>query len=143
MIFLKELISYILNKFDSTSDKECWKKHFEGVGWLLPIFKDPSEPLVERIIQIASYYSSDSWDHYEIVEYLEPFKDINPAAVGKLFYLIVSSGKGYVSYSDEKIKAICLSLKAHGYIVMLANICRVYSDKLPNSPLTKEICGMI
>lgn len=134
------LIHYMINKFDSSKEKELFKKHFDGFSWLLEIFKDPSNVIVKKIIEISAYYTSDHWDHFEIVEYLYNYKDSHTEEVGSLFYELAKSGKGYPSYPDDKIIAICKSLKNSGKTESLTNIRRVYSDKSPNSDLTKKIC---
>lgn len=139
----RKVVSFLLDRFDTIQDKELWKKHFEGVGWLLDIFKDPNDLLVERIIKIAAYYSKEHWDHYEIVEYLDPHKDNHTEAVGNLFYELIKNGKGLPSYPEEKIIAICSSLKKNNKKEILAKICRVYSDKFPTSKLTKDMCALL
>lgn len=139
----RKIVSFFLDKFDTIQDKELWKKHYEGVGWLLEIFKDPNDLLVERIVKIAAYYSNEHWDHYEIVEYLYPHKDSHSEVVGNLFYELIKNGKGLPAYPEEKITAICSSLKKNKKKEILATICRVYSDKYPTSKLTKEICGLL
>lgn len=139
----KKIVSYLLDKFDSVHDKDKWKKHFEGTGWLLKLFRDPSDDLVKNIITVSAFYSNAHWDHYEIVEYLEPFRDSHTEVVGKLYLELLKSSKGYPAYPEEKIIAICSSLKKSGKKEILADICRFYSDKLPTSKLTKELCIMV
>jgi flagellin-specific chaperone FliS len=139
----KKIISFLLDKFESIQDKANWKRHFEGAGWLLEVFKDPSDALVERIIKIAAYYSKAHWDHYEIVKYLEPFKDSHTEVVGKLYLDLLRASSGYPAYPEEKIVGICSSLKSKGKKEILADICRIYSNKLPNSKLTKRILELV
>lgn len=139
----KKIVSFLLDKFDSVQDKDKWKKHFEGIGWLLKLFRDPSDELVKRIIAVSAFYSNAHWDHYEIVEYLEPFRDSHTEVVGSLYLELLKSSKGYPAYPEEKIVAICSSLKTSGKKEILADICRFYSDKLPTSKLTEELCAMI
>lgn len=139
----KELISFLVAKFESETDKDKWKKHLEGIGWLLEVFADPSDILVEKIIKIAVCFTKDYGDHYEIVEYLEPFKDSHPTIVGKLFYELIKDGKGIPLYPEDKIISICSSLKNNNQKPMLANICRVYSDKFPTGKLAQSMNEMI
>ena len=139
----KDLLSYITEKFDSIEDKMIWKKHFSSIGWVLPILKDPNDPLVEKIIKIEAFYTNDYWDHYEIVNYLEPLKDSHTETVGKLFLELVKSGKGFPGYPEEKIKAICASLKKNGFTTLLADVCKAYATKSPHSTITKAIFGIM
>jgi len=138
-----KLLTYLTDKFDSVEDKVRWKKHFSSLGWVLPILKDPNDPLVARIIRIEAFYTNDSWDHYEIINYLEPFKDSHTETVGKLFLELVKSGKGHPGYPEDKIKAICSSIKTNGFSPLLADICNAYAEKSPGSSLTKSIFGLM
>lgn len=139
----RNIISYLLDKFESTQDKNKLKKHFEGIGYTLKIFKDPSDDLVKKIITVSAFYCNAHWDHYEIVEYLEPFKDSHTEVVGKLYLELLKNGKGYPAYPEEKIVAICSSLKMNGKKEILADICRFYSDSVPTSKLTKKLNIMV
>jgi len=77
------------------------------------------------------------------VEYLEPFRDSHTEVVGKLYLELLKSSKGYPAYPEEKIVAICNSLKTSGKREILADICRFYSEKYPSGKLTKQILALI
>lgn len=139
----KKLISYIVEKFENVEDRLKWKRHFSSLGWTLQIFKDPKDPLVKKIINIEAFYTNDYWDHHEIVDYLESYKVSHTETVGRLFLELIRGGKGYPGYPEDKIKAICFSLKQAGYTELLADVCSVYSRKAPNSLLTKEIFKIV
>ena len=134
------IVTFMIDKFESLEKKELFKKHFQSFERLLGIFKDPKNPNVGKIIEISSYYMSDNWSHFQTIEYLFNFKDSHTSVVGTLFYKIVSDGKSFPYHPEEKIIAICQSLKDKNESESLTRICRIYSDKLPNSELTKSIC---
>lgn len=133
------LIEFMIDKFDSSEEKESFRKHFFGFGWLLELFEDPSNQIVKKIVEISAYYTSDNWDNFHIVEYLYKFKDTHTKEVGTLFCDLLANGRGHPSYPEDKIIGICKSIKDIGDTESLTVIRRMYSDKSPNSELTKKI----
>lgn len=136
----RKLVTYLLDKFDLVQEKDKHKKSFEGIGWLLSIFSDPSDALVAKIIKGGALYSNPHLGNYEVVEYLEPFKESHTELIGTLFLELLKNSREYPTYPEEKIIGICDALKAKGKKELLATICRFYSDMLPRSNITKAIC---
>lgn len=135
------IINFMIDKFESVKNKKDFKKHFSGFGWLLKIFDNPSLPIIEKIMLIGSYYS-EHWDHFETVDFLDRFKDSHTRDIGRMFLSLTKNSKTLLTYPDERIKRICIALKNNGETETLTSIKREYSDKLPSSPLTHEICNI-
>ncbi len=137
---VKLLMSKLFQEYEDSGDKEKWTDHFSGVTRLLDLIDDVGDKNVLSIIKISVSYSEGFYGLADIVEYLCKFVEEKPKFVGDLFVETLSNTSEVPTYPEDKVKKIFEAVKKAGEGVLLAKMCRIYTDKHPEYRGLDGIC---
>lgn len=135
----KDLISYLIQIRKTVGAERNWTVHFKGILRLLDYFADPTDKLVDLILEIACEDSEEHWELNDVTDFLHRYRDAHPKRVAELFLQILRSTQFVPTYPSEKVRELCLALILKGEKVAMAEICRIYGDRSNYDPI-RDIC---
>lgn len=138
----KVLISKLIEIRDSKTLGEDFTEHIRGLGRFLSLLKDPTDPLVSKIVKAVAVDKESPWELGDLIEYLHQFKDSHSKEVGILFKALLSESKTAPAWPAEKVREISESLLKYDKDIMI-DVCRVYSDRSPTCEPIRDICSGI